>query len=300
MAHARDTQTGGIEDMTSGSDTNARLSQYVPLKSSGANKKEPLAPGSPIPLGGRAMNRLRQQTESVYESMMTTFIPMRRTAPDSKPTTQTAPVSRTVFPSPEPKSSVSPFRSMRGPPATSRLRTVSMCIEGYQPPNIGPSASDDAEDQGTSGEPSVRPGRNSLFGVLDGTAEPGSPTGSAKTRSSLTRTRSSSEAPARRRRADAELTVAAGPPVSSLATDWGSGVDFDDYYVGADGIFYPKSSSLVMYQHDWRLVTAAKVMALLHAANLLLSSRSQLPVEAFYVQAVDNMDLIADYDAWRA
>ncbi|ORX66021.1 hypothetical protein DL89DRAFT_275968 [Linderina pennispora] len=41
-------------------------------------------------------------------------------------------------------------------------------------------------------------------------------------------------------------------------------------------------------------------MALLHAANLLLSSRSQLPVEAFYVQAIDNMNLIADYDAWRA
>ncbi|KAI9502103.1 hypothetical protein BX070DRAFT_193419, partial [Coemansia spiralis] len=57
---------------------------------------------------------------------------------------------------------------------------------------------------------------------------------------------------------------------------------------------------LVMYQHDWRLVAAAKVMALLHAANLLLSGRVRLPTDAFYNEAIESMDLVADYDSWQA
>ncbi|KAJ1718025.1 putative E3 ubiquitin-protein ligase, partial [Coemansia biformis] len=154
----------------------------------------------------------------------------------------------------------------------------------------------------------VRPSHGSVMGVLDGTAEPSSPAASfSPGRSSLARARSSSEAPTRRRqsrfqqrmRADDGILALVGPQASQTVGDWGAGVDLDDYYVGADGVFYPKTSSLVMHQHDWRLVTAAKVMALLHAANLLLSSRSRLPVEEFYNAAVDNMDLIADYDAWQ-
>ncbi|PIA15065.1 hypothetical protein COEREDRAFT_16390 [Coemansia reversa NRRL 1564] len=151
--------------------------------------------------------------------------------------------------------------------------------------------------------------RDSVLGVLDGTAEPNSPlTGVSGGRSSLTRARSSSEAPMRQRqrrhqherRADNEILASAEPPSMQTVGDWGAGVDLDDYYVGADGVFYPKTNSLVMHQHDWRLVTAAKVMALLHAANLLLPSRSRLPLEAFYNDEIDNMDIIADYDAWQA
>ncbi|KAI7823725.1 hypothetical protein BX661DRAFT_186310 [Kickxella alabastrina] len=56
-----------------------------------------------------------------------------------------------------------------------------------------------------------------------------------------------------------------------------------------------------MHQHDWRLVAASRTMALLHAANQLLPCRSRLPVDAFYsLGGVDNMDLVADYDAWQA
>ncbi|KAI9471727.1 hypothetical protein BX667DRAFT_471584, partial [Coemansia mojavensis] len=46
-----------------------------------------------------------------------------------------------------------------------------------------------------------------------------------------------------------------------------------------------KYDRALRHQHDWRLVAAARVMALLHAANLLLPTR---------------MDLVADYDAWQA
>ncbi|KAJ2880532.1 putative E3 ubiquitin-protein ligase [Coemansia aciculifera] len=141
----------------------------------------------------------------------------------------------------------------------------------------------------------------SVLGVLDGTAEPSSPVSSVRGgRSSLTRTRSSSEAPLRRRHVPREQPIsneARSPPVMG---DWGGGVSVDDYYVGADGVFYPKTNSLVMHQHDWRLVAAAKFMALLHAANLLLPARTRLPVDEFYIEAIDNMDLIADYDAWQA
>ncbi|KAJ2582816.1 hypothetical protein EV177_010250, partial [Coemansia sp. RSA 1804] len=153
----------------------------------------------------------------------------------------------------------------------------------------------------------VRLPRTSVLGVLDGTAEPRSPpvNGKSGPRGSLTRTRSSSEAPARRRNHNNGLAAAASAamahdavsssdPIQSSAHgagDWGSGVDLDDYYVGADGVFYPKTSALVMYQHDWRLVAAAKVMALLHAANLLLPSKARLPVDAFYNKTIESMDL---------
>ncbi|KAJ2000998.1 putative E3 ubiquitin-protein ligase [Coemansia thaxteri] len=142
----------------------------------------------------------------------------------------------------------------------------------------------------------------SALGVLDGTAEPDSPMSGP--RQSLTRTRSSSEAPTRRRAAQRDAAAAAGtgnsPPSWQAASEWGGGVSVDDYYVGADGVFYPKTSSLNMHQHDWRLVAAAKVMALLHAANLLLPARMRLGVDEFYNRSIDNMDLIADYDAWQA
>ncbi|KAJ2888391.1 putative E3 ubiquitin-protein ligase [Coemansia asiatica] len=150
----------------------------------------------------------------------------------------------------------------------------------------------------------ARPVRDSVMGVLSGTVEPSSPVSSSATtgRSSLTRTRSSSEAPMRRARADHELLASMERPLAAHASvgDRTGGVDLDDYYVGADGVFYPKTSSLAMHQHDWRLVTAAKVMALLHAANLLLPSKLRLPVDAFYNEGIDNMDLISDYDAWQA
>ncbi|KAJ1819717.1 putative E3 ubiquitin-protein ligase [Coemansia sp. RSA 2675] len=148
--------------------------------------------------------------------------------------------------------------------------------------------------------PTLMPPQTSVLGVLDGTAEPSSPAASIRGgRSSLTRTRSSSEAPMRRRQQHGprEPTSESRSP---QPMDWAGGVSVDDYYVGADGVFYPKTSSLVMHQHDWRLVAAAKFMALLHAANLLLPARSRLPVEEFYIETIDNMDLIADYDAWQA
>ncbi|KAJ2722494.1 putative E3 ubiquitin-protein ligase [Coemansia sp. Benny D115] len=156
---------------------------------------------------------------------------------------------------------------------------------------------------------SVRPTQDAVLGVLSGTVEPESPVPSRTSnvgsgnRSSLTRTRSSSEAPPRRhaRMRHHDLSGAAAESASRAApSEWGMGIDLDEYYVGADGVFYPKTSSLVMHQHDWRLVTAAKVMALLHAANLLLPARARLGPEAFYNAGVDNMDLIADYDAWQA
>ncbi|KAJ1670823.1 putative E3 ubiquitin-protein ligase [Coemansia sp. RSA 25] len=150
--------------------------------------------------------------------------------------------------------------------------------------------------------PPPLPSQGSVLGVLDGTAEPSSPAASIRGRCSLTRTRSSSEAPLRRRHVQREPPTANESRSPQPMGDWGSGsgVSVDDYYVGADGVFYPKTSSLVMHQHDWRLVAAAKFMALLHAANLLLPTRARLPVDEFYIEAIDNMDLIADYDAWQA
>ncbi|KAJ2515057.1 putative E3 ubiquitin-protein ligase [Coemansia sp. RSA 1939] len=189
----------------------------------------------------------------------------------------------------------------------------------HLPLNPSPSSfSPSAASENPASKPhddAVRLPRTSVLGVLDGTAEPRSPSVNGKSgpRGSLTRTRSSSEAPARRRNRTNNLAAAAsaamahdavsssGPIQSSAhgASDWGSGVDLDDYYVGADGVFYPKTSALVMYQHDWRLVAAAKVMALLHAANLLLPSKARLPVDAFYNKTIESMDLVADYDAWQ-
>ncbi|KAJ2321773.1 putative E3 ubiquitin-protein ligase [Coemansia sp. RSA 2704] len=96
------------------------------------------------------------------------------------------------------------------------------------------------------------------------------------------RARSSSEAPAR------------------AARRAGGGVDVDDYFVGADGVFYPRGGRLALHQHDWRLLAAAKAMALLHAANQLQPARARLGVDAFGSAAVDGMDLVADYDAWQA
>ncbi|KAJ2481231.1 putative E3 ubiquitin-protein ligase [Coemansia sp. RSA 2131] len=151
----------------------------------------------------------------------------------------------------------------------------------------------DESDEEEKQTDAVRAARGSVLGVLDGTVEPSNTSG----RCSLTRTRSSSEAPMRAREPRADNIVAAAP---QMAGEWGAGVDMDDCYVGADGVFYPKSNILVMHQHDWRLVTAAKVMALLHAANLLVSSRARLPLSVFCNAAIDNMDLIADYDAWQA
>ncbi|KAJ2556662.1 putative E3 ubiquitin-protein ligase [Coemansia sp. RSA 1933] len=143
--------------------------------------------------------------------------------------------------------------------------------------------------------------RNSVLGVLDGTAEP-RVSRTAGSRGSLTRTRSSSEAPARRRGngISAVRGAPSGSSVSHAVGDWGGGVDLDDYYAGADGVLYPKTSALVMYQNDWRLVAAAKVMALLHAANLLLPAKTRLPIDVFYNSAIESMDLMADYDVWQA
>ncbi|KAJ2865667.1 putative E3 ubiquitin-protein ligase, partial [Coemansia erecta] len=133
------------------------------------------------------------------------------------------------------------------------------------------------------------PPRGSVLGVLDGTAEPHS-LGAG----SLTRMRSSSEAaPARSHNVPANGVARTATPFHSLGAA-------DDYYVGADGVFYPRTSALIMYQHDWRLVAAAKVMALLHAANLLLPTKARLPAEVFYNSAIESMDLVADYDAWQA
>ncbi|KAJ2091105.1 putative E3 ubiquitin-protein ligase [Coemansia sp. RSA 986] len=179
----------------------------------------------------------------------------------------------------------------------------------HMPPPV-PSA---GGHTGKNHDDAVRPPRDSVLGVLDGTAEPRSPFLSRKAGcGSLTRTRSSSEAPVRRRNNNASAATAASPsmihniatapepPSSHAVGDWGAGIDLDDYYVGADGVFYPKTSALVMYQNDWRLVAAAKVMALLHAANLLLPNRARLSVDAFYNKAIESMNLVADYDAWQA
>ncbi|KAJ2379844.1 putative E3 ubiquitin-protein ligase, partial [Coemansia sp. RSA 2603] len=177
------------------------------------------------------------------------------------------------------------FVPLGSPPAepVGRLRAASMSAGDL--PALGAETGGPATDEAVA-EDHVQPVRDSVMGVLSGTAEPsGRPTQPAG-RTSLTRTRSSSEAPARR-------AAPLGLPADHTHADV-------DCYVGADGVMYPKSGSLVMHQHDWRLVAAAKVMALLHAANMLLPSRARLPVEAFYNAGVDNMDLVADYDAWQA
>ncbi|KAJ2083954.1 putative E3 ubiquitin-protein ligase [Coemansia sp. RSA 988] len=249
----------------------ARVSHYVPLRSGEEPASSGYVPTSPADASGRDAG------------FMTGFTPV-----------------------------VSPTAS-RPTRETIRARAASMSA-GDLLTNWALHNEEDGEEEETTSvhkqSDAVRPPRDSVMGVLDGTAEPNSPPSSVSGgRSSLTRARSSSEAPMRRRqrqyqqhgrRADNEVLASAEPPSTQTVGDWGAGVDLDDYYVGADGVFYPKTNSLVMHQHDWRLVTAAKVMALLHAANLLLPSRSRLPLEAFYNSEINNMDIIADYDAWQA
>ncbi|KAJ2449596.1 putative E3 ubiquitin-protein ligase [Coemansia sp. RSA 2336] len=187
------------------------------------------------------------------------------------------------------------IRGIRSPPTdhartkSSRMRAASMSASSLV-------TSEAVELESQLPDDAVRPPRDSVLGVLDGTAEPAS-----TSRISLTRTRSSSEAPMRRRRQqlqDDTAIVSAERRPGRAAGDWG--VDMEDYFVGADGVFYPKSSSLVRHQHDWRLVAAARMMALLHAANLLLPTRSRLRLDAFYNTSIESMDLVADYDAWQA
>ncbi|KAJ1739380.1 putative E3 ubiquitin-protein ligase [Coemansia sp. RSA 990] len=200
-----------------------------------------------------------------------------------------------IDPPPQEQQGPQVMKGIRSPPIdyarskTTRMRAASMSASSLvtsEAVELEPQLADDA----------VRPPRDSVLGVLDGTAEP-----SSASRSSLTRTRSSSEAPMRRRRQqlqDDTAIVSAERRPGRAAGDWG--VDMEDYFVGADGVFYPKSSSLVRHQHDWRLVAAARVMALLHAANLLLPTRSRLRLDAFYNSSIESMDLVADYDAWQA
>ncbi|KAI8322938.1 HECT-domain-containing protein [Martensiomyces pterosporus] len=302
QAHARE-NSSGIAEMTT-PDPVLRQSQFVPLRSH--KNGSPAKPESPVTASANTLPR--RSDAAGKDASLTSFIPIRSTPeiPQGQAlASHAAPAVESLRGSSRPAADlgvlpVNPFRSLRGPP---RPRASSMTLSDFaaeasqESNSVPPPARKDAQlvDQ----ELAVRPARDSVLGVLDGTAEPSNPATNLGPRSSLTRTRSSSEAPIRRR-ADHEILTANEPPSSNLVGDWGSGVDLDDYYVGADGVFYPKSSSLVMYQHDWRLVTAAKVMALLHAANLLLPTRSRLPIEAFYNEAIDNMDLISDYDAWQA
>ncbi|KAJ2809387.1 putative E3 ubiquitin-protein ligase [Coemansia guatemalensis] len=259
-----------MKDNGTSSTSGARVSHYVPLRSG----EEPASPGY-APTG-------KSSASGREAGFMTGFMPvMSPTA--SRPTRES-------------------IRARAASMSAGDLLTV-RALQNEEEEEEGAAARKQSD--------AVRLPRDSVLGVLDGTAEPNSPPTSASGgRSSLTRARSSSEAPMRRqqrrqqqqhgRRTDNEVLASAEPPSTQTVGDWGAGVDLDDYYVGADGVFYPKSNSLVMHQHDWRLVTAAKVMALLHAANLLLPSRSRLPLEAFYNSEIDNMDIIADYDAWQA
>ncbi|KAJ1962910.1 putative E3 ubiquitin-protein ligase [Dipsacomyces acuminosporus] len=305
MAHARE-KSNDIANMT-GPDLAFRQTQYIPLRSN--KDRSPLAFESQTPSASNSQPAHKDGTpDSDQTENLTTFIPIRSTpeippkqTPASSEPDKQQPASSGNSGLDMSVPSVNPFRSLR---VRTRQRSTSMILgetkaELDQTPAEGSSQGVHEAHADDTKQITVRPTRDSVLGVLDGTAEPTSPAASLHPRSSLTRTRSSSEAPMRRR-ADHEILAANGPPSSNAVGDWGSGVDLDDYYVGADGVFYPKSNSLVMYQHDWRLVTAAKVMALLHAANLLLSARSRLSIEAFYNESIDNMDLISDYDAWQA
>ncbi|KAJ1720935.1 putative E3 ubiquitin-protein ligase [Coemansia erecta] len=286
LAHARNSPRTPANITSDASDALMRQSYYVPLHS-GRDR----GPGN----GGSGSGNVRARNDTSGGNM-TSFVPLS-----------------------------SPPSDGAGQPAFggARLRAASMSA-GDLPALAGAASSSGGEAGGllpggagaAAAADHVRPVRDSVMGVLSGTAEPSSPVtpasvassgnascaGVSAGRTSLTRTRSSSEAPVRRvRAAHGDLLAMMDRPLAHAVGDRGAtGVDLDDCYVGADGVFYPKTSSLVMHQHDWRLVTAAKVMALLHAANMLLPSRSRLPVEAFYNEGVDNMDLISDYDAWQA
>ncbi|KAK9709845.1 putative E3 ubiquitin-protein ligase [Basidiobolus ranarum] len=52
----------------------------------------------------------------------------------------------------------------------------------------------------------------------------------------------------------------------------------------------------ITYDNDWRIVAAARVMALLFAAN---NSAQELPIFNFYNTLVDYIDLVLDYDSWQ-
>ncbi|KAJ2236002.1 putative E3 ubiquitin-protein ligase [Coemansia sp. RSA 485] len=274
-AHARNSPRTAAGIVTDASDALMRQSYYIPLRSN------------------RDFARHHTTLETQANTGMTNFIPLSSPPADDN----------LVFDPLGSAGTVTSENSTGG----SRLRAASMSagdLPALSNVEVSNNSSSSARvlpiDVRVPDEP-TRPVRDSVMGVLSGTAEPSSPVSSVAGRTSLTRTRSSSEAPIRRTRADHELLAAMERPLAQATMgDRNGGVDLDDYYVGADGVFYPKTSSLVMHQHDWRLVTAAKVMALLHAANLLLPSRSRLSVDAFYNDGVDNMDLISDYDAWQA
>ncbi|CAM0135849.1 unnamed protein product [Umbelopsis sp. WA50703] len=51
------------------------------------------------------------------------------------------------------------------------------------------------------------------------------------------------------------------------------------------------------YESDWRVISGARVMALLFAAN---STSSKLPLSAFYNTMVDYVNLMADFESWQS
>ncbi|OZJ03288.1 hypothetical protein BZG36_03753 [Bifiguratus adelaidae] len=51
-----------------------------------------------------------------------------------------------------------------------------------------------------------------------------------------------------------------------------------------------------IYENDWRISSAARVMALLFAAN---NQTPHVPIYEFYNTMVDYVDLVADYDSWQ-
>ncbi|ORY03980.1 hypothetical protein K493DRAFT_206334, partial [Basidiobolus meristosporus CBS 931.73] len=53
---------------------------------------------------------------------------------------------------------------------------------------------------------------------------------------------------------------------------------------------------IIPYDNDWRIVAAARVMALLFAANNIAHA---LPLFNFYNTLVDYTDLVSDYDSWQ-
>ncbi|KAK9728614.1 putative E3 ubiquitin-protein ligase, variant 3 [Basidiobolus ranarum] len=57
-----------------------------------------------------------------------------------------------------------------------------------------------------------------------------------------------------------------------------------------------RGRSTITYDNDWRIVAAARVMALLFAANNI---SQKLPIFDFYNTLVDYIDLVLDYDSWQ-
>eukprot|EP00127_Corallochytrium_limacisporum_P000260 Clim_evm7s9 gene=Clim_evmTU7s9 len=52
-------------------------------------------------------------------------------------------------------------------------------------------------------------------------------------------------------------------------------------------------------QQDWRVVSATKVLAIFNAANRMKNYRI-IPIEDFYNEALDHIDMISDYDLWQS